>query len=58
MYRSFWKNIASFILQTCWGPGARDEQPATAFGADFALTIPDTTQIDNVPADALPARAR
>ena len=30
--------------------------PATAFGADFALTIPDTTRIDTIPAEAPPAR--
>jgi short subunit dehydrogenase-like uncharacterized protein len=30
--------------------------PATAFGADFALTIPDTTRIDAIPAEAPPAR--
>jgi hypothetical protein len=29
--------------------------PATAFGAGVALTIPDTTQIDTIPAEALPA---
>ena len=26
--------------------------PAAAFGADFALTIPDTTRIDTIPAEA------
>jgi short subunit dehydrogenase-like uncharacterized protein len=26
--------------------------PATAFGADFALTIPDTNRIDSIPAEA------
>jgi hypothetical protein len=30
--------------------------PAAAFGADFALTIPDTTRIDAIPAEAPPAR--
>ena len=34
-------------------PGAFS--PAAAFGADFALTIPDTTRIDTIPAEA-PAR--
>ena len=29
--------------------------PATAFGTDFALTIPDTTRIDTIPAEAPPA---
>jgi hypothetical protein len=28
--------------------------PATAFGSDFALTIPDTTSIDTVPASGPP----
>ena len=28
--------------------------PAAAFGADFALTIPDTTRIDVIPAEAPP----
>jgi hypothetical protein len=27
-----------------------------AFGADFALTIPETTRIDAIPAEAPPAR--
>ena len=31
-------------------PGAFS--PAAAFGADFALTIPDTTRIDTIPAEA------
>jgi short subunit dehydrogenase-like uncharacterized protein len=30
--------------------------PATAFGADFALTIPNTTRIDAIPAQAPPAK--
>jgi short subunit dehydrogenase-like uncharacterized protein len=30
--------------------------PAAAFGAGFALTIPDTTRIDTIPAQAPPAR--
>jgi short subunit dehydrogenase-like uncharacterized protein len=30
--------------------------PATAFGAGFALTIPDTTRIDAIPAQAPPAK--
>jgi short subunit dehydrogenase-like uncharacterized protein len=30
--------------------------PATAFGAGFAFTMPDTTRIDAIPAEALPAR--
>ena len=30
--------------------------PAAAFGADFALTIPDTTRIDAIPAEAPPAQ--
>jgi short subunit dehydrogenase-like uncharacterized protein len=30
--------------------------PASAFGADFALTIPDTTRIDATPAQAPPAQ--
>ncbi len=30
--------------------------PAAAFGADFALTIPDTTRIDAIPAESPPAR--
>jgi short subunit dehydrogenase-like uncharacterized protein len=30
--------------------------PAAAFGADFALTIPDTTRIDAIPAQAPPAK--
>jgi hypothetical protein len=30
--------------------------PAEAFGAGFALTIPDTTRIDAIPAQAPPAR--
>jgi short subunit dehydrogenase-like uncharacterized protein len=30
--------------------------PAAAFGADFALTIPDTTRIDAMPAEAPPAQ--
>jgi hypothetical protein len=34
-------------------PGAFS--PAAAFGADFALTIPDTARIDTIPAEA-PAR--
>jgi len=29
--------------------------PAAAFGAGFALTIPDTTRIDAIPAQAPPA---
>ena len=32
-------------------PGAFS--PAAAFGADFALTIPDTARIDTIPAEAL-----
>jgi short subunit dehydrogenase-like uncharacterized protein len=35
-------------------PGAFS--PAAAFGADFALTIPETTRIDAIPAEAPPAR--
>ena len=35
-------------------PGAFS--PAAAFGADFALTIPDTTRIDAIPAEAPAAR--
>jgi short subunit dehydrogenase-like uncharacterized protein len=34
-------------------PGAFS--PAGAFGADFALTIPDTARIDTIPAEAPPA---
>ena len=30
--------------------------PAAAFGADFALTIPDTTRIDTIPAEAAAGR--
>jgi short subunit dehydrogenase-like uncharacterized protein len=30
--------------------------PATAFGADFALTIPDTTRIDTITAEAAAGR--
>ena len=30
--------------------------PAAAFGADFALTIPDTTRIDAIPAEAPPTQ--
>jgi short subunit dehydrogenase-like uncharacterized protein len=29
--------------------------PATAFGGDFILTIPGTTRLDTIPAEALPA---
>jgi short subunit dehydrogenase-like uncharacterized protein len=32
--------------------------PATAFGSDFILTIPDTTRIDTIPAEALLAERR
>jgi short subunit dehydrogenase-like uncharacterized protein len=32
--------------------------PATAFGSDFILTIPDTTRIDIIPAEALLAERR
>jgi short subunit dehydrogenase-like uncharacterized protein len=35
-------------------PGAFS--PAAAFGADFALTIPDTTRIEATPAQAPPAQ--
>jgi hypothetical protein len=37
-------------------PGAFS--PAAAFGADFALTIPDTARIDTIPAEALDASAQ
>jgi short subunit dehydrogenase-like uncharacterized protein len=43
------------VEETLTRPLREALSPATAFGAGFALTIPDTTQIDTIPAPALPA---
>jgi hypothetical protein len=37
--------------------GGDPSSPWRAFGAGFALTIPDLTQIDTIPAEATPAQS-